>query len=253
MASKRSRFQKPENDCTIQKGLNDDLEKPESLTPKQRKIRENLSRFSTELEFNPLDLYEAWIILRYHENLPYSILLISHITRELLDSICKFETDDQPTNERIIVDSEIEEFNLEDDVKDKFIVDRSLKEMSWRGPMQETERNYLLDLSEKQNFKFCIWELYKKCSDRREGEIERKLKALFRRMDPQNSELGNKQIIETEFMYLRRYFSGLSHVKKEHHYQDREFEDNILRVEEILELISKDQMSIFDDIDDLLL
>jgi len=252
MVSKRFRNQKSEDNFIIETGLKDSLEKPESLTPKQRKIRENLSRFSTDLEFNPLELYESWLLLRYQENLPSDTLLISHITRELLDSICKFETVDQPPNEKIIVDSEIEEFNLVDEVKDKFKIDRTSKGMSWRGPMQETERNYLIGLSEKQDFKFCIWELYKKCSDRREGEIERKLKALLRKMDPQNSGLGNTKRIETEFMYLRRYFSGLSHVKKGHHYQDREFEDNILRIEEMLELISKDQMSIFDDIDDLL-
>jgi len=252
MGIKSSKNQKKEDPFSIKGALKAGQEEPESLTPKQLNIMENLSRFATDLEFNPLELYKAWLLLRYQENFPSGILLISHITRELLDSLCKFEAIDLSTNETIIVDSEIDEFIVAEVIKDKFKINRASREMSWIGPMQETERNYLIDLSEKQDYKFCIWELFKKCSDRREGEMGRKFRALLNRMDPQNSDQRDTKRIESEFINLRRYFSGLSHVRKEHYYQDSEFDDNIFRVEEILELITKDHMSIFEDIDELL-
>jgi hypothetical protein len=75
MANKLFGNQKPEDNISIKTGLMDGLKKPESLTPKQRKTRENLSRFSKDLGFNPLELYEAWLLFRYQENLPYDTLV----------------------------------------------------------------------------------------------------------------------------------------------------------------------------------
>lgn len=233
-------------------GIGKQIKKPEKKPVAFENLRIQLSNFSDEIKDELLDIFDTWVSLRGQEEIPLTIPLISYLTRELLEFICKFETIDT-ADANIVVDSDIEidESSIRQKIANKLSIDKSENKLIWVGLMTENEKKYLLNLSEKQDFRYCVWELFKDCNDLRNGLMVAKFKVLLKKLDPQNEIHDNEKLIQL-YKDLRKYFTNLLHLRKEANYNREDFYENLLRVEEILFVIAKDQITIMDEIDQLL-